>query len=737
MRKAGDVLYIVMPAYNEEGAIADVVRDWIKLLDGKSEYSRLVIADSGSSDKTHTILMELQKKFKKLKVLSNTEKPHGPKVIALYKYAIENQADYIFQTDSDGQTNPNEFNAFWDNRHNHDAILGCRKKRGDGRVRALVEKIVCLLLRIFFKVRVPDANAPFRLMDSDLLKKYINKFPSNYDLPNIILTAYFVKFNHNVIFKEITFRPRTTGNNSIDLKKIFRIGKESLGAFNKFKKNMIKEHPEIKKAERRHKLWTIATILAFSIASFMIISNSNSFPWKKGETLTDSSVFLTIGEQMKAGSVPYKDTFDHKGPLLYFINYWGVLISESKGIFLFEFLAIFITMWFMYKIARLKIKSQPISAILTMIAFTPFLAIYAKDCGNLTEQYAMPFIASSIYIFLRYFSKEKVSNFSIFAVGASFMCILMLRANMVGVLGVFCLAIFIKNIVKKEFKELGKNICLFTFGALIILIPILYYFISNGALEDFINTYIKFNLAYSKTDTLLPVISVMISFISSLIILLSFMISIYYAIRGSNQKERTIFKIYLVALFVLLLSACISGRPYQHYGMILPPATIFPLAVFYQKLKQSSTDNSIGLILILFLTVLTANTWLDMTKNSIDTYQTYLDNKQTLYVAMDELCGYIDTTTHPSDKIAVYGSWNYAYLRCNRLPISKYSYQSPISDIKPEILDEFYDEISLKRPKIFIVAKPDNNVFTFLNNNGYKEKLLQNNASFRVFYTNQ
>ena len=48
MRKAGDVLYIVMPAYNEEGAIADVVKNWIKLLDGKSDYSRLVIADSGS-----------------------------------------------------------------------------------------------------------------------------------------------------------------------------------------------------------------------------------------------------------------------------------------------------------------------------------------------------------------------------------------------------------------------------------------------------------------------------------------------------------------------------------------------------------------------------------------------------------------------------------------------------------------------------------------------------------------
>ena len=85
-----------MPAYNEEANIGDTVKMWYKVLEGKSEESRLVIADSGSQDKTHEILIKLQKDYPKLVILENTEKQHGPKVIALYDYAIKNGVDYIF-----------------------------------------------------------------------------------------------------------------------------------------------------------------------------------------------------------------------------------------------------------------------------------------------------------------------------------------------------------------------------------------------------------------------------------------------------------------------------------------------------------------------------------------------------------------------------------------------------------------------------------------------------------------
>lgn len=74
-------LYVVMPAYNEEANIEQVVKDWYPVLEGKSAESRLVIADSGSSDKTHEILENLKKTYNKLEILTDTNRYHGPKVI--------------------------------------------------------------------------------------------------------------------------------------------------------------------------------------------------------------------------------------------------------------------------------------------------------------------------------------------------------------------------------------------------------------------------------------------------------------------------------------------------------------------------------------------------------------------------------------------------------------------------------------------------------------------------------
>ena len=43
----------------------------------------------------------------------------------------------------------------------------------------------------------------------------------------------------------------------------------------------------------------------------------------------DSSVFIYVGNILKRGLMPYKDTFDHKGPLLYLLEYAGLFISEN------------------------------------------------------------------------------------------------------------------------------------------------------------------------------------------------------------------------------------------------------------------------------------------------------------------------------------------------------------------------------------------------------------------------
>lgn len=234
-----EILYIVMPAYNEEETIHDVVLSWLPILENKNTLSRLVVSDVGSTDKTHEILLKIQKECPQLIVLdSGMEKQHGPKLIGMYHYAITNGAEWIFQTDSDGQTNPKEFEDFWNSRDKYDGILATRPVRGDGWIRAFVEKVVCILLRLYFGVKVPDANAPFRLMKAELVGKYIGRLPENYHIPNIMFTTWFSYYKENIKFCEITFQPRQGGKNSVNMKKIISTGLQAVREFRTFKKQM-------------------------------------------------------------------------------------------------------------------------------------------------------------------------------------------------------------------------------------------------------------------------------------------------------------------------------------------------------------------------------------------------------------------------------------------------------------------------------------------------------------------
>jgi len=233
-------LYIVMPAYNEEANIDATVKSWYPLLNLAGENSKLIVADSGSNDRTHEILLGLKDYLPKLEILETDDPGHGPKLIALYGYAIDNGADLIFQTDSDGQTNPAEFEAFYKalGEENLDAVIGTRPVRGDGKSRAFVEKVVCMLLGLYFGIKVTDANAPFRLMKSEMVARYLSRFDKHYALPNIMLTTFFVYYKEKVAFKEITFKPRAIGKSSLNIPKITKIGFHALSDFRRFKKGL-------------------------------------------------------------------------------------------------------------------------------------------------------------------------------------------------------------------------------------------------------------------------------------------------------------------------------------------------------------------------------------------------------------------------------------------------------------------------------------------------------------------
>ena len=233
-----DVLYIVMPAYNEELNIRSVVEQWHPVVEKLGGNSRLVIFNDGSKDGTYEVLCQLANEFPYLVAETKPNSGHGSTCLHAYRYALEHGADYVFQTDSDGQTNPDEFWKFWENRMDYDLGIGTRYSRQDGFSRIVVTKTLRLIVKLMFGVWVKDANTPFRLMKRKNLEGYLQLIPDNFFLANVVLSVIAVKKGEKIFWTPITFKPRQAGVNSINIKRIFKIGFQALGDFRRINKDI-------------------------------------------------------------------------------------------------------------------------------------------------------------------------------------------------------------------------------------------------------------------------------------------------------------------------------------------------------------------------------------------------------------------------------------------------------------------------------------------------------------------
>lgn len=224
-------IYFVMPAYNEAENIEETIKQWYPVVEKSGADCRLVIANDGSKDETYKKMVALKEKFPQLIPLDKPNSGHGATVLYLYRYAIEHGAEYIFQTDSDGQTNPEEFWQMYDNRDKYDFQIGHRLGRQDGGSRVFVTKTLRFVVWLMFHEWVVDANTPFRLMNVEKLKPILDVIPTDYFLCNVAISAIAVKWKYTIGWYRITFKPRQGGVNSINMKRIFKIGWKALGDF--------------------------------------------------------------------------------------------------------------------------------------------------------------------------------------------------------------------------------------------------------------------------------------------------------------------------------------------------------------------------------------------------------------------------------------------------------------------------------------------------------------------------
>ncbi len=458
----------------------------------------------------------------------------------------------------------------------------------------------------------------------------------------------------------------------------------------------------LKEKEKKSPFLDGVYFLIIAILAFVFSLQASNDIWIKGNKGADSSVFQYVARVMQAGGMPYRDTFDHKGPLLYIINFAGAEIAEWRGIWIFELIAIFFTFFFIFKIARIY-TGRRVSLAICLISTSLLFSFF--DAGNLTEEYAMPFIAASLYIFIDYFDNSHISIPRLFGCGFSFASILMLRPNMCATWLVLCIGVLIVCIRTKKFKDLGHFIVWFVLGAAMLLLPILVWLAINGALKAFWEDYILFNLNYSSNEVRASLTNRMNA--------LSFFLNrglVWFSIAGLCLLPKKYFLdiLYLAYMGVSLALIIISGRSYNHYGMVIVPMLAYPLARSYGILKETSNGHILSNFFILYLSITFAvSPWMGGVQNAVSEYDrrgTYFGTRELETVDLIQGCSTED------DRIIVMGNYDIIYNLSNRFAASRFSYQMPPLTIDEERAKEFYREIEENKPKVIVIKE---NVFAY------------------------
>jgi glycosyltransferase involved in cell wall biosynthesis len=219
-------LTVVMPVYNEAAAIGGVVKAWAAELDRLGIDWEMRVYDDGSRDETPVALEQLSNEIPRLLVTRHTNRGHGPTILRGYREA---RGEWVFQTDSDGEMEPDSFSRLWEQRADYDFLLGIRGGREWTPPRWVMTRGSRLAVRLLFGAGVKDVNTPYRLMRRARLAELLSSLPDDLFAPNVILSGLALRRGLRLYETEVPHQGRRTGKASLSgVRKLIKPATRSL-----------------------------------------------------------------------------------------------------------------------------------------------------------------------------------------------------------------------------------------------------------------------------------------------------------------------------------------------------------------------------------------------------------------------------------------------------------------------------------------------------------------------------
>lgn len=352
----------------------------------------------------------------------------------------------------------------------------------------------------------------------------------------------------------------------------------------------------------------------------------------------DANVYFTMGKGLMNGYVPYIDLIDNKGPLLYLLYGIAWLFDNNGflGVYILQSLFVALSVIYTYRLSLLFVNRKHVAFIIAISSPLPMLLnrFYALNYdfggGGPDEFCRSLMIVSLFYFTLYYLIPEKYKSYHTLIQGCLFMCVCLLKFNLIVFWIGFLFSIAVELILKKQFRYLLKHIALFIFGSILVILPYIIYGTITKSLRAFVDTYFLYNWLYVN-PTNHPILKILESFFSVIETIgrlwgftLLFSIGLVFVFLSFKSYFKIGYSLSLLFLFIISYYATTRFATLHiplTVSLILGMIAIGVVSEKYiRKCKYSTVFISVTTLFVMLLTI---------KMNGLVTYDFFLTDKQT------------------------------------------------------------------------------------------------------------
>ena len=387
----------------------------------------------------------------------------------------------------------------------------------------------------------------------------------------------------------------------------------------------------------------------------------------------DESIFLYQGKILNAGGMPYIDSWDHKGPLLYILNSLAISIplTNSLGVPILQAAFLFGALLYIgFSSKTLTSNNGHYLMFIIFVTITSLTIYLGIHSFNTSEFWCLPIQLVTYFKLIDYFSnaKEKIINQKyLFGMclwlGFAFVFTLFIRPNnSIGI--VFGTILFIFHL-----KKITPRIFLSYFlGIVPLLILVLFYFnpMNQNLAKEFFDQYILYNIDYSTGYSFRQKIYGFGYLFLNYLKLPTVIFLLILILLKSNKISNFSTKVCCSLVAVDFLSQTTSGRGYSSYLVgTLASVLIF---IFFLLINYEILEINLKFSMVLAMVVFISS--IDVQSFALRWHSNYKEQ-----ILASE---YLRKNTAAADKILYIGPNPYILIRANRFSSSKFIYSYPL-----------------------------------------------------------